>query len=312
MRITKIFFLLGCSALLCSANTYATHIFFQDFETLGDGTHVETVHDASGYTRNVSCGSNCPYSQAGSYTTGMFTDTDADDNWGVHDQSTNSWASGGLPYANPHMSGNVMGHVFHNYDNNEATYYQIDNIHIDSHLDYASLMFDFDSWVEDDKDGFAVAICANGTCSDGYWDLLLPTSGSDMQYRPLGEYTKLDNLTEYDSGPLCGGTSNQNCGFDGHDASMVMAGKAMFDLSAYIGDTIDLRFAWASDGTTGGTCYFGDGTSSTSSCSTAEGINIDNIKIKGGKDTPGVPEPSSIALMMLGATAFYRRRRSAS
>ena len=85
----------------------------------------------------------------------------------------------------------------------------------------------------------------------------------------------------------------------------VGSGVAMFDLSGFDHDQFNLRFS------------FGSGTAST-----AEGINIDNVKItgdciNGGTDPncqppgTGVPEPASLALAALGLTVMYRRRSKA-
>lgn len=75
-------------------------------------------------------------------------------------------------------------------------------------------------------------------------------------------------------------------------------------LDAYAGDTVSLRFAFAS----GGDSY------------QAEGINIDNVKLTGvctSGDGPrckppgdgnDVPAPASLALAALGVMAVRRRR----
>ncbi len=237
-------------------------------------------------------------------------------NWDIHDGDDNPYVSGYKDpgsATNPNMSGNMLGHEDENYDHHEDNYYQIDGIQLASNIDSAQLMFDFDSWINGwvdgykDVDGFAVAIAVGG----GGFDLLNPTGDSDMQYRKLGDVGVPDgNIGDGSLNALVGESTAYGAdiyGFDGWDSTMNMAGTAMFDLSGFAGQTISLRFAFASN----------------SSGSLAEGINIDNIKVTqvctSGSgpdcDTPpgtGVPEPASAALALLGLTAMVRRRRRAA
>jgi hypothetical protein len=129
---------------------------------------------------------------------------------------------------------------------------------------------------------------ANATDTTGF-TLLTPTLESDMQYQYLpgnNNGGQLDNISGYDYG------------FNGHDATMNMAGTAMFSLSAFDGQMITLRFSFGSDQST----YYNP-----------EGINIDNILIT-DNDTPppgppGIPEPTSLSLLALGFLGFMRRRK---
>ena len=235
-------------------------------------------------------------------------------NWDIHDGDDNEWVSGYKDpgsNTNPNMSGNMLGHEDENYDVFEDNYYQLDGIELADNLIEATLMFDFDSWIDDDVDGFGVAISTDGVD----FDLLDPTGDSDMQYRLLGMVNIPDgNEGDASLNELLGEgttTGDDIIGFDGHDGVdefgnavfTEMAGTAMFDLIGFAGDTISLRFVFASN----------------SSGSLQEGINIDNIKVTAmcadGElpdcDTPpggGVPEPSTLALAMLGLTFAYRRR----
>ena len=308
MKLKTLIGAVATSALLGPLSASAFQVFMQDFENgISPGDEL-VVADSS--TRTVS--NSSPFSVTGR-------------NWDIHHASTNPYAGGQSgSNTNPNMGGQVLGHVYNPYDRYEDNYYQINDIDLSSDWEDISLMFDFDSWISSDVDGFAVSVRTTGG-----WDLLDPTSASDMQYRNLGSNdTSLNALSGFNGGD-CNGTnlgSGSVCGFDGHENGGHMAGVAMFDLTNLAGNTIDLRFSFASDvsggaGNNGGlnTC---SNLATTSSCRTEEGMNIDNIKITaicingnqgpgcdGGPGT-GVPEPSSIALMMLGATAMYRRRKS--
>lgn len=292
----------------------AEMLFYNDFENgLGANEFIAVdPGEGSGIdTRWV----NCSFSlcgQAQSWSTNTSGDQTGDHrdlrNFDVHDQSTNPYAGGngsaGDPMKhNPNMSGQVLGHVFANYDAHEDNYYQIDNIGLNAALTDISLMFEFDSWIRSDSpDGFAVAISDDGGSN---WSLLNPTAGSDMQYADIGTIgdSSLNALTGQ---PTSSGSTIR--GFDGFDSSgnmIDMAGTAMFDIAnTYAGSTISLRFAFASGAS-----------------SQAEGINIDKVKVTGVctsgsgpdcDDPPGggvIPEPGSLALAMLGMAAVYRTRR---
>ncbi len=291
----------------------AEMIFYNDFEN-GLGANESIVIDpgesASGIdTRWV----NCAFSLCGkaeTWGTGPDSSHTYQDvrNFDVHHQSTNPYAGGngsqGDPMKhNPNMSGQVLGHVYANYDAHEDNYYQIDNISLSNSMTDFQLMFEFDSWIRSDSpDGFAVAISSDGGSN---WSLLDPTANSDMQYANIGTIgdSSLNALTGQ---PTSGGSTIR--GFDGFDnyGNMIdMAGTAMFDIAnTYAGSTISLRFAFASG-----------------ESSQAEGINIDGVKVTGVcisgsgpdcDDPPSggdIPEPGSLALAMLGVAAVYRTRK---
>lgn len=223
-------------------------------------------------------------------------------NWDIHDGDDNQWVSGykdpdtDADNRNPNMSGNMLGHEDENYDYHEDNYYQIDGIQLSSLLTDIQLMFDYDSWIDSDVDAFGVAFSTDG---GNDFNILNPTNDSDMQYRDVGTSSD-DQSLNY----LLGESSGTVRGFDGMEPGGDMAGTAMFDLSGFAGQTLSLRFAFATN----------------SSGSLKEGINIDNIKVTGvctsgsGPDCDqppgtGVPEPGSLALAMLGLTALYRRRQ---
>ena len=98
---------------------------------------------------------------------------------------------------------------------------------------------------------------------------------------------------------------------------MDMEGYAIFDLSGFSGETVTLSFNFASNGS-GVNPHWS---------SAPEGINIDSIRIwgdcvngtagtqgsnegcnPGGGGGDPVPEPGTLSLMLLGATAALRRR----
>lgn len=256
-------------------------------------------------------------------------------NWDIHDGEDNPYVSGYRdPSSDPamrneNMSGNMLGHEDENYDQYEDNYYQIDGIDIASNTVSATLEFEFDSWIRgflangyDDVDGFAVAYAVGGSSDFSRLD---PTAASAMQYRLLGVACNPDSVIGDRSLNALTGESttcgSEIWGFDGHGttgttlsgSADAMAGTALFDLSGLRGQTISLRFAFASNN-----AYNACGDSS-SCASVAEGINIDNIKVSqvcvsgSGPDCepPGtsVPEPASVALALLGLTAYARRRR---
>ena len=80
----------------------------------------------------------------------------------------------------------------------------------------------------------------------------------------------------------------------------------MFDLSGFANKTISLRFAYASVASDSG--------------GSADGINIDNIRVTGVCTTGSgpncttnnnnAPEPASLGLALLGLTAASWRRRA--
>ena len=230
-------------------------------------------------------------------------------NWNIHKGSQNTQASGyRSPNSvnNPNMSGNMLGHQVGNSDYLPNTYednfYQISNLSLDSDLQSAMLTFDFDSLIRNDGDGFAVAVSNN---SGTTFSLLTPVltsanADSDMQYRSLTPYAG-------DLRIWTGQTGSTQTGFDGNGSGQLKAGTAMFDLTAFKGQTIQLRFAYASNSLNGSTL-------------SSEGINIDNIKVSGvcttgtgpTCDTPNttVPEPASLGLALLGLTGVAWRRRA--
>lgn len=280
MTIKSNLIIIAATAVILSPlSATAFEVFHQDFETLSDGTHTETLWSNS--RDPGACGTHCPYGGGTSTadpnprTLGSFTDNDQNDNWGVHDGYYNKWISGNADgvieqgytgNTGSNMSGNVLGHRFYNYDSNEWSDYTIHDIDLAADWTNIQLMFDYDSWIQEDGDYFSVWARDE---MDNY-TVLTPTMDSDMQFG--GNYW----------------------GFDGHESPMM--GVAMFNLSVFAGETIDLVFGFDSNG-------YGN----------QEGINIDNIKITADNPPPpppGVPEPATLGLMMLGATALYRRRKA--
>ena len=283
---------LGVAPLSAWANIVVYH---QDFES-GLNANEEIVF-ADNQTRHVS---GNPHAVTGR-------------NWDVHHKDTNPDIDGSGTYGqSANLQGNVLGHVYKSYDNYEDNYFQVNDLSLSNQLEHLTLKFDFDSWIERDVDGFAVSVCngtagscgSTGTSAHHGFRRIDPTTGSDMQYRDLSSTNPYDNsLNKIADGDDSHATV---FGFDGavNDSTWgTWAGTAMFDLSDYAGQTIALRFAFASD---------------SASDSTA-GINIDNIKVTGkcanGSTNPdcsqpntGVPEPTSLSLALLGMAGLYRRR----
>ena len=285
-----------------AATTPQTWVEGPNAYDLGDGGNTYTSNNPNfaGVTESITADGDTRVLTHGSQPAN-FSVTGR--NWNIHNGAQDPWISGYRPGGdNPNMSGNMLGHVGSvdaegnitnpNYDNYEDNYYQIDGIVLHADLTDIQLMFDYDSWIESDIDGFAVAFDFDGGTSFELLDTF--TMDSDMDYRNLGSSDQsLNNLV---------GESGDVIGFDGN-AGGEMAGTAMFNLSTVgaAGQTLSLRFAFASNGS-----------------SHQEGINIDNIKVTGicdpgspDCDPPGTgaPEPGSLALALLGLTAVYRQRK---
>ncbi len=224
-------------------------------------------------------------------------------NWDIHDGSQIARISGyrsGSNQPNTNMQGNMLGHVKSSStlpSTNEDNYYQINGLALAaaSGLESATLSFDFDAFIYGDGDGFGIGVSTDG---GNLFSLLLPSLGSAMQYTTLNAYSG-------DLRDLIGaGPGNTQLGFKG--GGVDRAGVALFDLSMFAGQTISLRFAYTSNGNNAGS---------------AEGVNIDNIKVAqvcraghSGADCrppPGtsVPEPAALGLALLGLASLTHRRR---
>lgn len=319
----KLTALVFSAALPFGANAYDV-IFSQDFDNVVPGdwsvgaaapagdSGIEAQKTTGGITESVFADNSTrdyngvnPFSVTGK-------------NWDIHDRSDNSWVSGGAPYTNPNMAGGVLGHVSHNYNRYEDNFYQVSNVALDNDWENIHLTFDFDSWIEADIDGFGIAV-DDGTGFrriDPAFGLTAANAAgiteSDMRYHNLGTIgdSSLNRLLGESTT-----TGDTVTGFDGHDMPfMEMAGTALFDLSEFAGDTISIRFAFASDSSW--SSYWTDNVFNwqRGKVTSAEGVNIDNINLT--HDTPDDPppvdvvEPGSLALAMIGLTAVYRRRRN--
>lgn len=138
----------------------------------------------------------------------------------------------------------------------------------------AELTFDFTGGIEKDFDGFNVLATTGAITPPN--DLLSPTAASGMQY---------GNLTIHgDSSPELGPVAWSSP----VDPSVVTTVDAIFDLSAFDGQTVNLRFQFGTDLLEGG-----------------DGANFDNVLITGNL----VPEPSALGLAMFGLLGFMVRRR---
>jgi hypothetical protein len=163
--------------------------------------------------------------------------------------------------------GNV-GHQTTYYSNDEYSYYQV-RLDLTQALD-ALLVFDFDILSEHTWDGFNLAYSTDGTFSRD--NLLMPMTA--------GLYDRFQ------------GRANTLLGAQG--ISGQAKGRGMFDLNAFAGQVVDIRFQFASDrGVIG------------------QGVAIDNLVVTGTVPS-AVPEPATWALMIAGfgmAGGAIRARR---
>lgn len=169
------------------------------------------------------------------------------------------------------VAGGTVGHQL-GYRNNDSSYYQL---RLDlTKVTNATLAFDFDVATRGRWDGFNVAYATGGEFP--LRNLLVPETP--------GVYQSL------------WGRASQQIGADG--ISGVSKGRIVFDLGAFEGGIVDLRFQFASDLTGGGA-----------------GVKLDNILV-GGDMPSAVPEPASWAMMIAGfgltGGAIRSRRRTFS
>lgn len=135
----------------------------------------------------------------------------------------------------------------------------------------AVLEIDYDIALEAFHDRFNV-LASSGAFSPPA-GLLTPISGM--------AYTTIDP-TQYT--PLLGTTA----------VSSNMAGRAVFDLAAFSGQAVNLRFQFQSDYSIVG-----------------RGVNLDNVVVTGAQMTSGVPEPATWAMMIIGFGAAGSMVRTA-
>ncbi|HJP82677.1 MAG TPA: PEP-CTERM sorting domain-containing protein [Fimbriimonadaceae bacterium] len=163
----------------------------------------------------------------------------------------------------------MMGHGQSGYVDDEYSFYEVT---LDlSGWSGVSMSFDYLGEFETHFDRFNVL--ANTGAISPPNDLLMPTLTSNMQFIDL-VHDHHPNLGQfaYDSSPDSGGNS----------------GIALFDLSAFDGQMVTLRFQFGSDGSF-----------------TDNGFEMDNLVVTAAP----VPEPASIAALGLGAVALIRKRR---
>ncbi|MBL8822125.1 MAG: immune inhibitor A [Planctomycetia bacterium] len=168
---------------------------------------------------------------------------------------------------------NMMGHAT-TYSSDEYSFYQITGLVLPA-FGPITMTFDYVGQFETHFDRFNVQASVTGGLNPPN-SLLNPTATSGMQFIDL----------DHDHHPLLG-----QFAYDTIGASGGASGVAEFDLSAFAGQTVDIRFQFGSDGSV-----------------EAGGFGMDNLSIV------AVPEPATIALIVTalvtgGGVVHLRRKR---
>jgi hypothetical protein len=162
----------------------------------------------------------------------------------------------------------MMGHAT-SYTDDEYSFYQV-VLNLTNYTG-VGMTFDYLGAFETHWDRFNV-LASTGAVSPPT-GLISPTGASTMQFIDHGD-THHPNLGQfaYDSSAASGGG----------------AGFATFDLSAFDGQVVTLRFQFGSD-----------------SSFTDFGFNMDNLVVRGAL----VPEPGTMVALCVGTLALLRRRK---
>ena len=182
----------------------------------------------------------------------------------------------------------MMGHPTAYGSNDHSTYEVTVDLTI---FDTASMTFDFLADLEpalldeNRPDGFAER--ANPVNDSPPLDVIFPTASSDMQY--VFHPPAVNSIFHQVIGPEY---------YDGSATAGGSSGTAEYNLNAFAGGLLTLRFQFNSDNSVH-----------------ASGFNMDNLEIRGVVgDAEFIPEPSTLTLAALALVALlahgHRRRRA--